>query len=343
MKRSLVIGLFGLALVLAGAIWAWVNFAQIEPIPAPQASAPPRPSSPPGPRQAQPAPPIASPTPPTFDVVRINPLGDAVVAGRAAPNSQVIIYDGDREIGRAQADGRGEWVFVPNQALPSGARELSLSAQNPGDAAAVRSDQVVVLAVPERGRDLAGQPVTEPAPSIAVATPREGGRSTVLLGPSPRAPGATPGGVAALALDVIDYDEAGEIILGGVAPPGATIQVYLDNQPIGRTVADAAGNWTITPDVPVPPGRYTIRVDQLGADGRVAARVEVPFARAEPAQLAASEGQIIVQPGNSLWRIARRTYGQGTRFVVLYEANKNQIRDPDLIYPGQVFVVPKTN
>jgi nucleoid-associated protein YgaU len=50
-----------------------------------------------------------------------------------------------------------------------------------------------------------------------------------------------------------------------------------------------------------------------------------------------------VQPGNSLWRIARRTYGAGMRFTLLYEANKDQIRDPDLIYPGQLFVVPKTN
>ena len=50
-----------------------------------------------------------------------------------------------------------------------------------------------------------------------------------------------------------------------------------------------------------------------------------------------------VQPGNSLWRIARRTLGQGLRYTVIYEANRDQIRDPNLIYPGQVFLIPQVN
>ncbi|MEL7488070.1 MAG: LysM peptidoglycan-binding domain-containing protein, partial [Pseudomonadota bacterium] len=49
----------------------------------------------------------------------------------------------------------------------------------------------------------------------------------------------------------------------------------------------------------------------------------------------------IVQPGNSLWRIARRAYGSGFQYTVIYEANADQIRDPDLIYPGQIFEVPE--
>jgi nucleoid-associated protein YgaU len=49
---------------------------------------------------------------------------------------------------------------------------------------------------------------------------------------------------------------------------------------------------------------------------------------------------VIVQPGNSLWRIARRLFGSGTEYVQIYGANKTLIRDPDLIYPGQVFEVP---
>ena len=49
---------------------------------------------------------------------------------------------------------------------------------------------------------------------------------------------------------------------------------------------------------------------------------------------------IVVEPGNSLWRIARRTYGQGTRYTVIFEANRKQIENPDLIYPGQVFNLP---
>ena len=48
-----------------------------------------------------------------------------------------------------------------------------------------------------------------------------------------------------------------------------------------------------------------------------------------------------VEAGNSLWRIAQRRYGQGTAYTLIYQANKANIRDPNLIYPGQVFSMPK--
>ncbi len=74
------------------------------------------------------------------------------------------------------------------------------------------------------------------------------------------------------------------------------------------------------------------------------ARIETPFQRADPQRdLAPGQAQVVVQPGNSLWRMARRVYGEGTRYTVIYDANRDFIRDPDLIYPGQVFTVPKTN
>jgi nucleoid-associated protein YgaU len=71
--------------------------------------------------------------------------------------------------------------------------------------------------------------------------------------------------------------------------------------------------------------------------------VETPFSRAEVLSALPSESAVIVQPGNSLWRISRRIYGEGVRFSVIYQANRDRIQDPDLIYPGQIFVVPTTN
>ncbi len=51
-------------------------------------------------------------------------------------------------------------------------------------------------------------------------------------------------------------------------------------------------------------------------------------------------GKVVIQPGDNLWNIARAIYGRGIRYTVIYEANRDQIRDPDLIYPGQVFTTP---
>lgn len=50
---------------------------------------------------------------------------------------------------------------------------------------------------------------------------------------------------------------------------------------------------------------------------------------------------VTVQPGNTLWAISRAQYGDGVLYVRVFEANRSQIRDPDLIYPGQVFTLPE--
>jgi nucleoid-associated protein YgaU len=93
----------------------------------------------------------------------------------------------------------------------------------------------------------------------------------------------------------------------------------------------------------IAPGLHRLRVDQLGTDGQVMARVETPFSRAEVLAALPEESAVIVQPGNSLWRISRRIYGEGVRYSVIYQANQDQIRDPDLIYPGQIFILPSTD
>ena len=96
----------------------------------------------------------------------------------------------------------------------------------------------------------------------------------------------------------------------------------------------------LRPDEPVAPGIHKLRVDLIGEDGKVAARVESPFARADFALKLRDDDFVVVQPGNSLWRIARSAYGEGIRYSTIYQANTDQIRDPDLIYPGQIFLVP---
>ncbi|MGH6622009.1 MAG: LysM peptidoglycan-binding domain-containing protein, partial [Alphaproteobacteria bacterium] len=83
------------------------------------------------------------------------------------------------------------------------------------------------------------------------------------------------------------------------------------------------------------------RIDQI-IGGKVAQRIELPFSRSEAIAKLPGDKLVIVQPGNSLWRIARRSYGEGLLYAVIYEANRDQIRDADLIYPGQVFAVPES-
>ena len=267
---------------------------------------------------------------PSFDVVRVNPEGDAVIAGRAAPGAKITVMDGDSIVGVVTSDRNGEWVLVPEKPLPSGNRALSIIAQL-GAAEPVSSGDVVVLAVPEQKR--------QKERPLAVLVPRKG-KDTKRVLQRPRKPEA--GRNIALTLDVVDYDEAGRLRLLGQANSGNETVVYLNNTAMGRAGVSDDGNWELRPDKAVVPGHYTLRVDEL-AKAEVVARNELPFSRAAPLANSKNEDYIIVQPGDSLWRIARRILGEGTMFSVIYEANKDQIRNADLIYPGQVFVVPKTN
>ena len=102
------------------------------------------------------------------------------------------------------------------------------------------------------------------------------------------------------------------------------------------------GQWDAVLERTLTPGDYTLRLDQLDASGRPDARLETPFTRVShpPIEGDVQVDYVIVQPGNSLWRIARRVLGEGMRYVHIYQANQGQIRDPDLIYPGQVFELP---
>jgi nucleoid-associated protein YgaU len=284
---------------------------------------------------------------PTFDIVRIEPRGRAVLAGRAAPGAEVEIRSGDRLIDRARADQRGEWVVVPEEPLTRGVQELRLSARL-DDRPAVESAEVLVVAIPDppppepalRLPDdvvpqVAAAPPAEQA--FAVAVPREGpGKGRIL-----QAPGRISG-EGALALVMVDYDDAGRIRLSGEGAAGSALRIYVDNEPAGVTMVGPSGRWDAVLERALSPGNYTLRLDQLGASGKPDARLETPFTRVGHPPVAGDVevDYVIVQPGNSLWRIARRVFGEGLRYIHIYEANQAQIRNPDLIYPGQVFEIP---
>ncbi len=322
----MLIGLGGLALVIAGVAFVmWVNGTLLskpatEPAPQ-QASIPQATPSAPAPAQA--------PTGPSFDIVKVDPSGHAVIAGRAAPGAKVQVLDGDKKLGEVTADNRGEWVLVPTNPMNPGERQLSLQATDPTTGATTKSADTVALAVAAPSQNTPG------SGTEAVLLPGNANEPAQAL----QTPNARSGD---LSLDTAEYNDKGDLMLSGHAAPGATLRLYADNQPIATVTANDQGKWSaVMPQSSAssPTHKTDLRVDELGPGGSVAQRVAEPF---PPAAGQTATGRYTVEAGNSLWVIARKTYGNGTNYTVIFGANKNHIRDPNLIYPGQVISLPKS-
>lgn len=292
------------------------------------------------------APIVAAPAPapapalviaPSFDTVRVEKDGAAVIAGRAAPNADVVAKLNGEVIATAKAGTDGAFVMVPEKPLPVGAGTLSLESNGAGSVQ-VSSNTVAVAVKPQEKTE----------PTVAVLAPDQ---PTKII-QAPAAP------TSAVVLDAVDYDAAGNIVFSGRAEANSTVRLYVDNTLAGEMKSDADGKWNYVGKATVAAGTHTLRADQLAVDGSVASRVELPFLREEPAKVAAAvpvaatptaepvvaaapqPTRIVIQPGNNLWKLSRELYGQGRQYTVIYEANKDQIRNPRLIYPGQVITAP---
>ena len=210
---------------------------------------------------------------------------------------------------------------------------------------APKADTDTAAAAPAQSPEQPEAPAVANTPVVIIAD-SDGAR--VLQGPT--SPDVAPEVLSTVAIDSISYSDVGEVQVAGRSPSGDFVRVYLDNTLNSTARIAQSGLWELSlPDV--APGVYTLRVDQVTDAGEVVSRVETPFKREPSEKLVEVVEQqptkrivaVTVQPGMTLWAISKENYGDGRLYVQVYEANKERIRDPDLIYPGQVFTVPDQN
>ena len=362
-----------------------------------------------------------------FDLIRVEPGGSAIFAGRATPNSRVAILMNGEEMANSNTDASGSFFMFANLGPSGSPRSLSMvetledgSTRNAGasvilgpvpeepvpvaallppsdtgaesppasnpvqtietapapaatdpveeEIAALDTEPAEVPRTATNAADATGETTIEPAPDVTASSsaapevsPQEAVAQpavpTVLLADDEgvrvvQSPGDQPEAMSNVSIDAITYDAVGDVALSGRAVGSERVQIYLNNRPLVAAGIGEGGQWRVElPDVDT--GTYTLRVDEIDADGTVISRAETPFRREAVAAIQALEASqrtanpelapvslITVQPGNTLWGIADRKYGDGLLFVRVFEANTDRIRDPDLIYPGQIFTVP---
>ncbi|WP_349360881.1 Ig-like domain-containing protein [Stappia sp.] len=240
---------------------------------------------------------------------------------------------------------------------------------------AERNDVAAPAASPDTGTQTAEttpaqERVTDPQTDVAAAdpaaTPPDAQTADAASDAQTAAASGTSGpetaAEAPVSVEAVETEED-KVFVAGAGAPNADVRVYLDNTLVGETRTDETGRWLLEADRSVEPGEVDVRADQVTGDtGEVVARAQVTFARAEDAVIlrpVAVSGEaggtpgadgttgerqipnVIIRRGDNLWTISQRRYGDGVRYTTIYQANRDQIRDPDLIYPGQVFMLPE--
>ncbi|CDN91308.1 LysM peptidoglycan-binding domain-containing protein [Agrobacterium tumefaciens] len=263
---------------------------------------------------AQPAQPAAAPAPgdaaqatpgaPTFDVLRVEPDGSAVVAGKAQPGAKLEILSNGKVIAQTTIDGTGDFAAVFDNPLPPGDHELVLRSTD-ASGKATQSEEVATVSVPENkagellamvskpgkaSRVLAMPEAAPPAlqPQQAAqsqqpaATSETGASNTPAPAAGTTAPAAAPL-TSTVQVSAVEF-EGSKIFVAGSAPAASTVRALVDDKEIGKTTAEASGHFVIEGNVDLTVGSHIITVEELNADGTVKVRVRVPFERPQTDQ-----------------------------------------------------------
>ncbi len=267
----------------------------------------------------------------TFDVVRIDNNGVSVLAGKSLPNQIIKIYLEELLIAEGLSDNQGNWVMTLEENIPNEVLNLKISTTDPEKKIEIFSDQIVTI-MPNKIIDK----VVDLASEENIILLTQDDKASQILSDDPR----FLQDETKVNIRSIDYNEE-KLVLGGNAEANKEINAYIDNKYIGTAVSDKLGKWTLNIDDNIVPGEYEIRADMVDEEKFVIARTSTKFTRLfEDVNSNFELNSITIKPGDNLWNISRTKYGTGMQYTVIYLANSNQIVDPDLIFPGQVLMVP---
>ena len=269
----------------------------------------------------------------SVDVFRVDELGNIISAGKVSKKAKIeILADNKKVIGADKTEDDGSFVVfgkAQSTGLVQTVKIRGFIAEQGQEKIVDSADLFFVLPQVEKNNEKEENKI-EKTPIIV----RDDGKDLKVLAPIRVSP------VNSVTLDSISYTENSSTKLAGRARLANTVRVYLNNKFEVEAKVNESGAWKASLSN-IQAGVYTLRLDELNENGTVEGRLELPFKREEEALIQAmGEGSITVQPGNSLWRIARKYYGKGIQYVEIFDRNSHLIKDPDLIYPGQVFSLP---
>lgn len=253
---------------------------------------------------------------PTFDIVRIEPSGNVVIAGRWVANDSVSIVVNGEIVATERTNERGEFVYSPARAFDAGNYNISLI----GVRGNVKSMDNVFVYISPRGYKN----------SVSLLMTEDG--STLFQAPTMLVDGD-------LAVTKIDYLDTGGLVVTGDALPRLRVSLSLNDEYLGWTRVSDHKHFGLGADVDnklTPGAEYKLTVRLHDGDGRTIAEVTHKFEM--PNMTGDDDTFYTVRRGDCLWIIARNFLRRGVLFSII--ADRNNIENPNLIFPDQNLQIP---
>jgi nucleoid-associated protein YgaU len=274
-----------------------------------------------------------------LEVIRVRPDGSLVIAGKGLPNSKIEVISGSTVIATTQSDNIGEFVAVPDKQLKSGEYLLAFRQTTKANKISIANEAVVI--------NVTGGPNDVPIVAIIDSEGKLGARviqAPGLIEKETKSKVDKDNDISikmlpTISILAITYDiKVGQLILSGIASGGAQVNAGFSGKETSSTKI-LNNSWSLTIPGKLISGKQKVFAVIIGKDGKVLSKNSINIT-GSIIKDANGKTFVVVQKGDALWNIAYNRLGLGIRYTDIVELNKEKIKNPNLIYPKQLFILP---
>jgi hypothetical protein len=252
-----------------------------------------------------------------FDIVRLDLKGNIIIAGKTIPDVEVQIFDGNEKLSTVISDSHGDWVWVSENQIEDGLKRFHLKYVDKSGEEHNSIENVIVNFEKDNADNHKIFKVSEDSrKGVKVLNEKE---------------------IIGIAIDSVEHFNNGNLRIRGRSVPLSKIKIFLSENILSETFVKKDGFWEINLKN-IELGRYDLKFELISQNQVISLETTI-FNGLINSELLQKK-KIIVEDGNSLWRIARKTLGGWVLYAEIYKHNRKKIKDPNLIYPGQVFNIP---
>lgn len=280
---------------------------------------------------------------PKVDILKVSPDGSYIIAGKGKPNSTISILEKGNKIESVDADESGSWVIVSKDNLESGDNLLIINQDNI-DGTSTQSKEIYVTKIDKKN---------ETKPLVIEIENDDGGKLSIIQSPSIKKLESNVENNLTLSkkqinkknvfkIQSVSFTQDGSLSIQGIANYGSNIEILV-NKNLSSIFLKNKPEWIFNSSYKLGYGMHKLVANLKSQNNTILDSITLPFMRSEMPSGELPDNYVLIKPGDMLWTISFKIYGNPLKYIEIYEENRDQITNPDLIFPGQVFSIPKKN